>query len=91
MLDKLLFMFYNTNNKKEIEVTEVMINHIKEHRARLDLTQEKLAEYVGVTRQTIISIEAGRYVPSSLLALKIARVFERPVEQIFQLKEANHE
>jgi len=91
MLDKLLFMFYNTNNKKEIEVTDVMINHIKEHRARLDLTQEKLAEYVGVTRQTIISIEAGRYVPSSLLALKIARVFERPVEQIFQLKEANHE
>ena len=91
MLDKLLFKFYNTNNKKEIEVTEVMINHIKEHRARLDLTQEKLAEYVGVTRQTIISIEAGRYVPSSLLALKIARVFERPVEQIFQLKEANHE
>jgi putative transcriptional regulator len=84
-------MFYNTNNKKEIEVTDVMINHIKEHRARLDLTQEKLAEYVGVTRQTIISIEAGRYVPSSLLALKIARVFERPVEQIFQLKEANHE
>jgi putative transcriptional regulator len=91
MLDKLLFKFYNTNNKKEIEVTEVMINHIKEHRARLDLTQEKLAERVGVTRQTIISIEAGRYVPSSLLALKIARVFERPVEQIFQLKEANHE
>jgi putative transcriptional regulator len=77
--------------QKEIEVTEVMINHIKENRARLNLTQEQLAERVGVTRQTIISIEAGRYVPSSLLALKIARVFERPVEQIFQLKEANHE
>jgi putative transcriptional regulator len=77
--------------QKEIEVTEVMINHIKENRARLNLTQEQLAERVGVTRQTIISIEGGRYVPSSLLALKIARVFERPVEQIFQLKEANHE
>jgi putative transcriptional regulator len=77
--------------RKEIEVTEGMINHIKEHRARLDLTQEQLAERVGVTRQTIISIEAGRYVPSSLLALKIARVFERPVEQIFELKEAYHE
>jgi putative transcriptional regulator len=77
--------------QREIEVTEVMSNHIKEHRARLNLTQEQLAERVGVTRQTIISIEAGRYVPSSLLALKIARVFERPVEQIFQLKEANHE
>ena len=77
--------------RKEIEVTEEMINHIKEHRARLDLTQEQLAERVGVTRQTIISIEAGRYVPSSLLALKIARVFERPVERIFELKETNHE
>jgi len=46
---------------------------------------------VGVTRQTIISIEAGKYVPSTVLAMKIARVFDRPVEQIFELKEAtNH-
>ncbi|HTY08689.1 MAG TPA: helix-turn-helix transcriptional regulator [Candidatus Edwardsbacteria bacterium] len=64
-----------------------MINHIRENRARLDMTQEQLANLVGVTRQTIISIEAGKYVPSTVLAFKIARVFERTMEQVFELKE----
>ncbi|MDP2808220.1 MAG: helix-turn-helix transcriptional regulator [bacterium] len=63
---------------------------MRENRARLDMTQEQLANLVSVTRQTIISIEAGKYVPSALLAFKIARVFERPLEQIFELKEGNN-
>lgn len=49
------------------------------------MSQEALATSVGVTRQTIISIEKGRFVPSTLLALKLARFFGKPVEQIFYL------
>jgi putative transcriptional regulator len=52
---------------------------------RDDMTQEALAEAVGVTRQTILSIEKGRYVPSTLLSLKIAVFFGKPVEDIFFL------
>ena len=52
-----------------------------------ELTQANLARMVGVTRQTIIALEAGRYVPSLGLALKIARVFQAPVESVFQLSE----
>jgi putative transcriptional regulator len=48
-----------------------------------DMTQEELAKSVGVTRQTIISIEKGRFVPSTLLALKFAKFFKKPVEDIF--------
>lgn len=51
------------------------------------LTQEDLAKRVGVTRQTIISIEQGKYVASLPLALKIARVFQVPVESIFTIEE----
>lgn len=50
-----------------------------------DMTQEDLAQAVGVTRQTIISIEKGRFVPSTLLALKIAKFFKKRVEDIFFL------
>ncbi|MEA3420522.1 MAG: helix-turn-helix transcriptional regulator [Acidobacteriota bacterium] len=48
-----------------------------------DMTQEELAKAVGVTRQTIISIEKGRFVPSTLLALKLSKFFKKPVENIF--------
>lgn len=61
-------------------------NRLKELRARLDFTQEELAERVGVTRQTIIAIEGKRYNPSALLALKIAEVFGLPLEEVFWLK-----
>lgn len=54
-----------------------------------DMTQEELAQAVGVTRQTIISIEKGRFVPSTLLALKLARFFKKPVEDIFFILEEN--
>jgi putative transcriptional regulator len=48
------------------------------------MTQQSLADLVGVTRQTIISIEAGRYAPSLLLAFKIARALRVPIEEAFQ-------
>ena len=62
-------------------------NRLKELRARFDLTQEELAQRVGVTRQTIIAIEGKRYNPSALLALEIAKVFDLPFEGVFWLKE----
>jgi len=62
-------------------------NHIKQHRARLDLTQQALAEKVGVARQTILAVEKGMYVPSALLAFKIARALQMPVENLFELEE----
>lgn len=62
-------------------------NRLKELRARFDLTQDGLAQRVGVTRQTIIAIEGKRYNPSALLALKIAEVFDLPLEEVFWLKD----
>ncbi|NOX89692.1 MAG: helix-turn-helix transcriptional regulator [Calditrichaeota bacterium] len=56
-----------------------------------ETSQHKLAEAIGVTRQTIISIEKGRYVPSALLALKIARFFGKPVEEIFFIIDDNQD
>lgn len=64
-----------------------MKNMIKVERARKNLTQDELARLTGVSRQTINTIESNKYVPSTILALKIARVFEKPVEEIFILTE----
>ncbi len=62
--------------------------HIKRYRFENDcMTQQQLAEQVGVTRQTIISIERGKYKPSIELALRLARLFEVPVEAIFELED----
>ena len=62
-------------------------NHVKRQRRQLhDMTQQELADRVGVTRQTILSIERGRYNPSVGLALQIAAVFELPVEDLFELE-----
>lgn len=58
-------------------------------RAIKDMTQAELADKIKVSRQTINSIEAGRYIPSTLLALKIASVFNKPVEDIFILEESD--
>lgn len=63
-----------------------MRNTIKVERAKLKMTQQELAEKVGVSRQTINSIEAGRYVPSTVLALKISAVFKTTVNGILQLE-----
>jgi putative transcriptional regulator len=56
-----------------------------------DMTQQQLAERVGVTRQTIISIERGKYKPSIELALRLARLFSVPVEALFELNDAEEE
>lgn len=64
-----------------------MKNTIKIERARMNITQDELARLTGVSRQTINTIESNKYVPSTILALKIAKVFERPVEEIFLLTE----
>lgn len=63
-----------------------MKNRIRVERAERRLTQQQLADAVGVSRQTIHAIEAGRFIPSTLLALKIARTFGKPVEKLFQLE-----
>lgn len=63
-----------------------MKNTIKVERAIKNLTQEDLANKVSVSRQTINAMEANKYVPSTVLALKIAKVFNKPVENIFTLE-----
>lgn len=60
-----------------------MKNRIKVFRAMHDLTQENLARSLGVTRQTILAIEKGKYDPSLELAFKIARYFKVPLEEVF--------
>lgn len=62
-----------------------MQNRLKVERAELNLTQEQLAEKIGVSRQTINSIEKNRYVPSTVLALKISDICEKSVNEIFML------
>lgn len=61
-------------------------NRIRVFRAEHRLSQSGLAEAIGVTRKTISTIEVGRFVPSTIIALKIARYFKAPVEEIFSLK-----
>lgn len=63
-----------------------MENCIKRFRAELGMTQDELAREIGVSRQTINSIEKRRYVPSTVLALKIAVVFDRRVDELFSLE-----
>lgn len=62
-------------------------NRIRVFRAEHRLSQSDLAERIGVTRKTISTIEVGRFVPSTVIALKIARYFDAPVEDIFSLAE----
>ncbi len=64
-----------------------MVNRVHELRRQNNMTQEDLAKKIGVTRQTIISIENGKYVASLQLALKIAQIFNKHVEEIFYLKD----
>lgn len=62
-------------------------NRIRVFRAEHRMSQAELAEAIGVTRKTISTIESGRFVPSTVIALRIARYFEVPVEEIFALAE----
>ena len=64
-----------------------MKNTVRVERAILDITQQQLADAISVSRNTINSIESGKYVPSTVLALKIARYFGKPTDSIFTLDE----
>jgi len=64
-----------------------MTNNLKVLRAIKNVSQEELAKLISVSRQTINALEKGKYVPSTVLALKLARYFEKPVEEIFILEE----
>jgi len=66
-----------------------VLNRIKVERAELNLTQENVAKRIGVSRQTINSIEKNRYVPSTILALKLSALFKRQVNEIFMLEETD--
>lgn len=64
-----------------------MKNKLKIQRAIKDITQAQLAEAIGVSRQSINTIEKGKFVPSTVLALKFAKYFNVPVEEIFSLED----
>ncbi|TAH14584.1 MAG: transcriptional regulator [Sphingobacteriia bacterium] len=63
-----------------------MKNLVKEERQKINMTQQELADKIGVSRQSIFAIETGKYVPSAILVLKIAQLFKRKVEDIFMLE-----
>ena len=64
-----------------------MTNNLRILRAIKNISQEELAKQISVSRQTINAMEKGKYVPSTLLSLKLARYFEKPVEEIFTLED----
>lgn len=66
-----------------------MKNSIKVERARKNITQAQLAERALVSRQTINTMELGKYVPSTTLALRLSKIFEVPVNDLFQLEEGD--
>lgn len=66
-------------------MAEKINNKVSKYRSDLNITQEELANAIGVSRQTIISLEKGNYTPSILLALKIASFFKLSVEKIFTI------
>jgi putative transcriptional regulator len=64
-----------------------MKNKIRVARAEKGMTQQQLADAAGVSRQTINAIESGKFVPSTVLAIKMAQIFDKSVEEIFQLED----
>ena len=67
-----------------------LYNHLKEYRAKINVNQQEMGKLVGVSRQTISQIERGDYSPSVTLALKIAKVFQVKVEDIFNYEEGEN-
>lgn len=63
-----------------------MKNKLRVQRAVMEITQQQLADRIGVSRQTIHAIETGRFIPSTVLALKLARYFDLYVDELFQLE-----
>ncbi len=66
-------------------MSEEVVNHVREFRVQRGLTQDELAQAVGVSRQSIISIERGRYTPSLYLALRFAQFFQCTTDELFKL------
>jgi putative transcriptional regulator len=66
-----------------------MKNNLKVERAIKNITQEELAKQIGVTRQAINSIELNKFVPSTILALKLSRFFDKTVNELFYLEETD--
>ncbi len=66
-----------------------MRNKVRENRVKHGITQKGLAELIGVSRQSIIAIESGRYVPSTVLALKLSLTLKSGVEELFELEEGD--
>ena len=66
-----------------------MKNRVKEERLKINMTQQELADEIAVSRQTIFAIETGKYIPSAILVLKIARTFKKKVEDIFNLEKGD--
>ena len=66
-----------------------MKNRIRIARAEAGFTQQQLAEKAGVSRQTIIAIESGKYIPSTLLALKFSHIFKMATDDLFQIEESD--
>ncbi len=75
----------NATRTVAVRMAEYVRNNVNHFRTKLGMTQETLAEKTGVSRQTVIAIEKGNYSPSVLLALKIAKLFKTPVEDIFSI------
>jgi len=63
-----------------------MKNKVRNFRTEQGMTQQELADAIGVSRQTIFALESSRYVPSTILALKLARIFRKKVEDLFELE-----
>jgi putative transcriptional regulator len=66
-------------------MNNVLDNHIAKLRAQRKLSQQQLADLIGVSRKTISTVETGKFTPSVVIALKLAHYFEVPVEKIFEL------
>ena len=66
-----------------------MKNNIRVAGAEVRMTQQQLADAADVSRQTINAIESGKFVPSTILALKIAKIFDKAVDEVFQLEEGD--
>ncbi len=66
-------------------MSDVLQNRIRVFRAEHRMSQEELADAIGVSRKTISTVESGRFIPSTVIALRIARYFKVPVEEVFSL------
>jgi putative transcriptional regulator len=91
LLDIMFVIHYNMDAKRYKGNQMHLRNHVKQHRARLDLTQQELGEMVGVRRQTILALEKGHYVPSALLAFRLAAALGMQVDDLFELQEEGGE